>query len=251
MNTKEQAELLTLTAVETKMLKDSAGAIGYAMAALRSGKSVSGYCSPVVLRTLCRAAKIELPAELKRALRKKESSVEISRADLLDLTVQAARNTGADNIADIIIAENRDMPVRKLTTLFPKRSDVRLHTEQLAAERIAQVQKEIGDLKAAGAIDVNREVPTVREVSNEFVLQEIFRFASYTCMGQEVDWNRSKVTKGNVIHLCCSDLFVEALKKARVPGVGQFLPAGQRETSKDGWPNRVQVAEWPYPAVKP
>lgn len=247
MHTKELAESLNQGFSEKKYMKDPAVAVGYAMASLRREGPETGYCSSVALRTLYRAAKIDMPPELKQALRKKQDVFEISRADLLHLAVQAARNTGSDIIADTIIAENRDMPVRKLTTVFPKRSDVRFHVEHLAAERIAQAQKEIDDLKAAGATEVNLPVPTARQVSNEFVLQEIFRFASYTRMGQEVDFNRSKVTKGNVIHLCCSDLFVEALKKASVPGVGEFLQAGQRKASKDGWPNRGAVAAWPYP----
>ena len=251
MLTKELAEGLFSTAAEHKALKMPAVAIGCAMASIQEEKTATGYCPTAVLRTLYRAAKIEMPPELKQALRKKQPSLEISRADLLHLTVQAARNIGADNIADAIIAGDRDMPVRKLTTTFPHRSDVKIHTAQMAAARIADVQNAINDLKAAGATDIRMTVPTVREVSNAIVLEEVFRFASYTRMGQEVDWNRSKVTKGNVIHLCCSDLFVEALKRARVPGVGQFLPANQGGAAKDGWPHRGQVAAWPYPAVKP
>jgi hypothetical protein len=100
----------------------------------------------------------------------------------------------------LIAAPRDDLPVRKLATVFPE-----------------------NDMRRTAAQAEWHKVPATKEEANNLILSDIFRFAIYIGMRQEVDLQRSRVTKGNRIHLCCSDAFATALENAYVPCVGKFV----------------------------
>lgn len=216
-----------LNPIEEKALRNSDVALGYALGALRADNhSQSTFDFPIVaLRTLYRVSKRTMPDDLKEAIDRKGKFFVIDKATLLHVGYKAAELSDDTDMADSMIAACTDMPVFKLST------------------RPSFVKGTYG---------------VTRNGVNNIILKEIFRFASYTCMGAEMDMARSKTTKGNIIHLCCSEKFMKALENANVPGVGKFLPvrnpvAAQPSVTKDDTlakpAQRTEPSRevWPWP----